>query len=93
MTTAGGLVFAGLSVGGVVSPLSPAEYDAYDAKTGKQLWSWTNNEGGEIRAQGVPYMANGKEYIALMVNSNYPGNATSATAITAPTDHLTVFSL
>jgi quinohemoprotein ethanol dehydrogenase len=53
-TTAGGLVFAGRGTG---------EFDAYDAKTGKELWKAML--ASNIAAPGMTYSVNGKQYIAL----------------------------
>ncbi len=92
LTTAGGLVFVAENVGsfteGTPRPI-PGVLFAFDARTGKQLWRWKNSEGSVIRAQAMTYMANGKQYIAVMATS--PNQGPNAT--TSPTDHLTVFSL
>ena len=92
MTTAGGLLFVAENVGlfteGTPSPI-PAVLYALDAKTGKRLWSWTNNQGSVIRAQAMTYMVNGRQYVAVMATSPRRG----ASATSPPTDHLTVFAL
>lgn len=54
LTTAGGLVFNGDSTGVV---------HAYDAKTGKELWTF--NTGSGIRAGITSYAVNGKQYILV----------------------------
>ena len=54
LTTAGGLVFNGDSNGVV---------HAYDAKTGKEVWSF--NTGSGIRAGITSYAVNGKQYILV----------------------------
>lgn len=54
LTTGGGLVFNGDSTGVV---------HAYDAKSGKELWSF--NTGSGIRAGITSYSANGKQYILV----------------------------
>jgi quinohemoprotein ethanol dehydrogenase len=59
-TTAGNLVFAGQVNG---------EYDAFDATTGKQLWSTKLDAG--VAAPGMTYSVNGKQYVAI-----YAGGAT-----------------
>jgi alcohol dehydrogenase (cytochrome c) len=59
-TTAGGLVFAGQVNG---------EYDAYDAATGKKVWSSQLDAG--VAAPGMTYSVNGKQYVAI-----YAGGAT-----------------
>ena len=55
LTTAGGLLFVAENVGlfteGTPNPI-PAVLYAIDAKTGKRLWSWTNNQGSVIRCAG-----------------------------------------
>jgi quinohemoprotein ethanol dehydrogenase len=53
-TTAGGLVFAGRGTG---------EFDAYDAKTGKELWK--TMLAANVAAPGMSYSVNGKQYIAI----------------------------
>ncbi len=91
LATAGGIVFATQDSKpvGVPTPEIPAVLYAYDAKTGKQLWSWTNNEGSVMRAQAMTYMVGKKQYIAIMATApNVGANGTAP-----PTDHLTVFSL
>ncbi len=55
LTTAGGLVFAGST--------SDRDFLAYDAKTGKQLWSFKTNSG--IVGVPVTYSVNGKQYVAI----------------------------
>jgi glucose dehydrogenase len=59
-TTAGNLVFAGQVNG---------EYDAFDATTGKLLWSSKLDAG--VAAPGMTYSVNGKQYVAI-----YAGGAT-----------------
>jgi len=59
-TTAGGLVFAGQVDG---------KYDAYDAATGKELWSTMLDAG--VAAPGMTYSVNGKQYVAI-----YAGGST-----------------
>jgi len=102
LTTAGGLVFVAQNVDGFTegSPTVPGVFYAYDAKTGKQLWSFTNNQGSTIRAAPVTYMVNGKQYVAVMMHSLYnPGGVTGPRAFvtgsptTPPVDRLTVFGL
>jgi alcohol dehydrogenase (cytochrome c) len=53
-TTAGGLVFAGRGTG---------EFDAYDAKTGKELWKAML--AANVAAPGMTYSVGGKQYIAI----------------------------
>jgi quinoprotein glucose dehydrogenase len=93
VTTASGLVFSAQNdaiLGDGVPNIIPAVLYAYDAKTGKELWNWTNNEGSVMHSGVTPYMANGKEYIAIMANSPFPGPPGPGVP---GTDHLTVFSL
>lgn len=54
LTTAGGLVFNGNSTG---------DYNAYDADTGKKLWSF--NVGSGMRGGPISYSAGGKQYILV----------------------------
>jgi alcohol dehydrogenase (cytochrome c) len=54
LTTAGGLVFNGDSTGIV---------RAYDARTGKELWSF--NTGSGIRAGITTYSVNGEQYVVV----------------------------
>jgi quinohemoprotein ethanol dehydrogenase len=99
LATAGGLVFAAQNVDGFTegSPPVPGIFYAYDAKSGKQLWSFTNPQGSTIHAAPVTYMVNGKQYIAIMMHSllNPQGshNFTPGSATSPPVDHLTVFAL
>ncbi|HEX5499124.1 MAG TPA: PQQ-binding-like beta-propeller repeat protein, partial [Thermomicrobiales bacterium] len=62
---AGDLVFFGRSNG---------EFDAFDAKTGKLLWSWNNptDEPHVGGANGSPaiYMVDGREYVVLAFGGN-----------------------
>jgi quinohemoprotein ethanol dehydrogenase len=56
LTTAGNLVFQGTAEG---------KFNAYNAQTGKLLWSY--NAGLGISAPPITYKINGKQYIALLV--------------------------
>ncbi|MCK5704347.1 MAG: PQQ-dependent dehydrogenase, methanol/ethanol family, partial [Cyclobacteriaceae bacterium] len=56
LTTAGGLVFQGLADG---------KFNAYDAKSGKLIWSYDAGLG--ISAPPITYKIMGKQYIALLV--------------------------
>jgi quinohemoprotein ethanol dehydrogenase len=56
MTTAGNLVFQGRIDG---------QFLAYDARTGKQLWSV--NVGSGISAPPITYSVDGKQYVSLLV--------------------------
>lgn len=68
MSTAGGLVFQGDGLGRV----------AYDAATGKRLWSY-KTENGVVAAPST-YEIDGEQYVALMVG--YGGGApVSASAV------------
>ncbi len=92
LATASGLVFVSQNAQtfGDGSPAAiPAVLYAYDAKTGKQLWSWTNNLGSLIKSQAMTYMVGGKQYLTVMATSPTVGNAATAPG----TDHLTTFTL
>jgi alcohol dehydrogenase (cytochrome c) len=54
MATAGGLLFTGDAEGNFL---------AYDAETGRQLWSWQTGSG--IRAAPVSFLVDGKQYVAI----------------------------
>jgi quinohemoprotein ethanol dehydrogenase len=97
LTTAGGLLFTasrgpeatGLPAG---TPTGGRVY-AYNAKTGKQLWSYQNDM--QIQAPPVTFMANGKQYLAIDLTAGkkvltFPGfgNFDLATK-----DRLAVFAL
>src|SRR5258705_13911906 len=56
MVTAGDLVFQGRANG---------SFFAYDAKTGKQLWSVFLGSG--ISAPPITYQVDGKQYVSLLV--------------------------
>ena len=60
MATAGGLVFAGNGAG--------KELRAYDAKTGKQLWSF--NAQTSVYAGPITYELDGVQYVAASVGGN-----------------------
>lgn len=89
MVTAGGVLFVAenpIAFGdGTPTPVS-ALFLAINAKTGKQLWSYTNNEGGGIKAQATTFMAGGKQYVSIMMDQ-------PATSAQVPDDHLTTFVL
>jgi PQQ-dependent dehydrogenase (methanol/ethanol family) len=59
LATGGGLVFTGEGNG---------MFNAYDAKTGKKLWSF--NCGAGVNAPPVSYTVNGKQYIAVAAGGN-----------------------
>jgi len=52
------------------------EYDAFDAATGKKLWS-SNLDAG-VAAPGMTYSVNGKQYVAIYAG----GSAFSFEAVT-----------
>jgi alcohol dehydrogenase (cytochrome c) len=54
LATAGGLLFTGDAEGNFL---------AYDAETGRQLWSWQTGSG--IRAAPVSFLVDGKQYVAI----------------------------
>ena len=78
----GRLVFAGQVNG---------EYDAFDAATGKQLWSSKLDAG--VAAPGMTYSVNGKQYVAIYAG----GSAFSFEAVKPDTfvhgDSVYVFKL
>ncbi len=94
LTTAGGLVFVASrgQASGVPTPFGGTFY-AYDAKTGKQLFSYKNSS--IIEAPPLTYSVNGKQYVAIDMTGgvnviNIPGFG----AITSSTtDKQTVFAL
>jgi glucose dehydrogenase len=59
LATAGGLVFNGEGNG---------EFAAYDAKSGKKLWSFQCGAG--VNAPATSFMVGGKQYIAVAVGGN-----------------------
>jgi len=59
LATAGDIVFNGEANGW---------YRAYDARTGKVLWSFQCGAG--VNSPGVAYMVNGKQYIAVAAGGN-----------------------
>ena len=59
LATAGDLVFNGEANGW---------YRAYDARTGKVMWSF--NCGAGVNSPGVAYMVNGKQYVAVAAGGN-----------------------
>lgn len=61
LTTAGGLVFAGEGDGW---------FRAYDAETGKVLWSFFAGAG--VNAPPVAYSVDGKQYIAIAAGGSSP---------------------
>jgi PQQ-dependent dehydrogenase (methanol/ethanol family) len=60
LATAGNLVFTGEGNG---------HFNAYDARTGKVLWSFTGGAG--CNAPPVTYSLDGKQYIAVACGGNY----------------------
>jgi alcohol dehydrogenase (cytochrome c) len=60
LATAGNLVFTGEGNG---------HFNAYDARTGKTLWSFTGGAG--CNAPPVTYSLDGKQYIAMACGGNY----------------------
>jgi alcohol dehydrogenase (cytochrome c) len=59
LATAGGLVFTGEGNG---------NFNAYDAKTGRKLWSFPCGAG--VNAPATSYSVNGKQYIAVAAGGN-----------------------
>jgi quinohemoprotein ethanol dehydrogenase len=75
MTTAGGLVFVGRNTG---------QLEAYDAKTGKTLWSFQTGAGANSTA--TSFEEGGKQYLAFLAGGNALGG-------TAKGDNFWLFSL
>jgi glucose dehydrogenase len=75
LATAGGVVFTGTADKQVL---------AFDAKSGKQLWSY-RAEGG-VNAPPVSYAVNGRQYVAVAAGGNFQIN-------TIRSDDLLVFAL
>jgi PQQ-dependent dehydrogenase (methanol/ethanol family) len=59
LATAGGLVFTG--AGG-------NRFAAFDAASGRELWSWTGEAG--VNAPPITYAVNGRQYVAVAVGGN-----------------------
>ena len=59
LATAGGLVFNGEGNG---------EFDAYDASSGKKLWSFQCGAG--VNAPATSFMVGRKQYIAVAAGGN-----------------------
>jgi PQQ-dependent dehydrogenase (methanol/ethanol family) len=59
LATAGGLVFTGEGNG---------QFNAYDARNGKKLWTFQCGAG--VNAPAVSYMVGGKQYIAVAAGGN-----------------------
>jgi len=60
LATAGGLVFTGEGNG---------SFDAFDAKTGKQLWQF--QAGAGVNAAPMAFQLDGQEYIAVAAGGNF----------------------
>jgi PQQ-dependent dehydrogenase (methanol/ethanol family) len=75
LATAGGLVFTGLS---------DEHFVAFDARTGRQLWSWPTHGG--VNAPPITYALDGTQYVAVA--------ATGLQTLDTPrADELWVFAL
>ncbi|HEU4563885.1 MAG TPA: PQQ-binding-like beta-propeller repeat protein [Gemmatimonadaceae bacterium] len=64
LATAGGVVFTGTK---------DKRFLAFDAKSGRQLWSYTANGG--VNAPPITYAVDGKQYVAVAAGGNYQINA------------------
>jgi alcohol dehydrogenase (cytochrome c) len=64
VVTAGGVVFTGTK---------DRQFLAFDAKSGKQLWSYQANGG--VNGPPVSYAVNGQQYVAVPAGGNYQINA------------------
>jgi glucose dehydrogenase len=60
LATAGNLVFTGEGDG---------DFDAFDAKTGDELWHY--NLGAGVNAPPVTYEVNGQQYVAVAAGGNF----------------------
>jgi quinohemoprotein ethanol dehydrogenase len=72
LSTGGDLVFQGAAEGKLY---------AYDAKTGKQLWSYDTGNG--VIAAPMTYELNGDQYVALMVGSGGGGQVSAPSLLPA----------
>jgi len=94
LSTAGGLVFVSSrgQASGVPKPFGGTLY-AYDAATGKQLWSYHNTS--LIEAPAITYEVNGVQYVAVdMTGGTSTVKIPGFGALTTATkDKLTVFAL
>ncbi len=68
LATAGGLVFQGRMDGYLV---------AYDAETGKQMWSWKT--ASPVVAPPISYSVDGKQYITVLTGNGSQGGGILAT--------------
>jgi glucose dehydrogenase len=75
LATAGGVVFTGTR---------DRQFLAFDAKSGKQLWSYRADGG--VNAPPISYAAGGRQYVAVAAGGNYQIN-------TPRNDDLLVFAL
>ena len=75
LATAGGLVFTGTA---------DKQFLAFDAKSGRQLWSY--KASGGVNAPPVSYAVNGQQYVAVAAGGNYQINSPRS-------DELLVFAL
>jgi glucose dehydrogenase len=67
LSTAGGVVFEAsrgkAATAGTQGPSAfPGTIYAYDAKSGKQLWSWQDKYGDQVAGPPATYMVGGKQY-------------------------------
>jgi alcohol dehydrogenase (cytochrome c) len=91
LSTGGNLAFTGFKgATGSTGVSAGAVFEAFDATTGKILWSWTE-PNNTIGAPAVTYMYGGKQYLALYHGVGAPGQPGSTP--TGQRDELTVFSL
>jgi PQQ-dependent dehydrogenase (methanol/ethanol family) len=69
-TDTGGGCQTGSSVtaSGIVFLANNGSFMAYDAKTGKSLWTYTPPEGAIVNSAPAIYSVNGKEFVAWNVN-------------------------
>jgi len=96
LSTAGNVVFVGstgqaplVATAATVPKPFGGYFYAYDAKTGKQLFSYQNVS--TITAPAVTYMTGGKQYVAVYMTSQTDPN--SFVGASALGDKLTIFTL
>ena len=75
LATAGGVVFTGTR---------DRQFLAFDAKSGKQLWS--HRTKGGVNAPPITYAVNGRQFVAVAAGGNFQVNAPRS-------DELVVFAL
>jgi glucose dehydrogenase len=83
LATAGGLVFIGEANG---------HFNAYDSKTGQQLWTFQT--GANVGASVVSYAVDGRQYVAVATGAAAPADGTPiAPGALRPGGAMMVFAL